>query len=253
MEYTINKLAKISGVTARTLRYYDEIGLLKPLRVASTGYRIYGQHEVTTLQQILLYREQGFTLDEIKRLLFYSNMNLELAFVQHLQALRTERKRLDKIIETVQKSLNNMRGETIMQDTEKFEGLKKSLIEENEQKYGAEIRQKYGDAAIDQSNAKINGLTQAEYTESERLRCEYEELLVAALKTGNPASELAQKACDLHRQWLSIYYPAYSKQYHAGLAEMYVADERFKEHYEKLGSGCAEFLAAAIKIYVEAT
>ncbi|MCL2014787.1 MAG: MerR family transcriptional regulator, partial [Defluviitaleaceae bacterium] len=192
MEYTINKVAKISGVTARTLRYYDEIGLLKPLRVAATGYRIYGQDELTTLQQILLYREQGFSLEEIKRLLFYSGMNLELAFVEHLKALQKERKRLDVIIQTVQKSLDTMRGATTMTDKEKFTGLKKSLIAENEQKYGKEIRQKYGDKVVDASNAKLSNLTQKQYNESERLRCEYEETLVSALQTGDPASELAQ-------------------------------------------------------------
>ncbi|MCL2527220.1 MAG: TipAS antibiotic-recognition domain-containing protein [Defluviitaleaceae bacterium] len=136
-----------------------------------------------------------------------------------------------------------------MQDKEKFEGFKQSLIDENEKKYGAEIRGKYGDKAIKDSNASLKGLTQAQYDESERLSLLLEETLKAAMEKGGPASETAQKACELHRQWLSIFYPDYSKAYHKGLADMYVADERFKDHYEKIAPGCAEFLREAVNVY----
>ena len=136
-----------------------------------------------------------------------------------------------------------------MSNREKFEGFKQALIDENEREYGAEIRAKYGDKAIDESNAAIKGLTEELYDEGEKLRIEFEETLKAAADSGNPAGKLAQKACDLHRQWLCIYYPAYSKAYHVGLGEMYVADERFKQVYEKLAAGCTEFLRDAICIY----
>jgi hypothetical protein len=136
-----------------------------------------------------------------------------------------------------------------MSDHEKFEGFKASLIHENEEKYGDEIRAKYGHTAIDASNAKLKGLTQAQYDEGERLRLACEEALKAAFSTGDPAGEPAQEACDLHRQWLSVFYPQYSKAYHLGLGEMYVADERFAAHYERLAPGCTAFLRDAIKVY----
>ncbi|MDR2558124.1 MAG: TipAS antibiotic-recognition domain-containing protein [Oscillospiraceae bacterium] len=136
-----------------------------------------------------------------------------------------------------------------MSNQEKFEGFKQSLIDKNEQKYGEEIREKYGDKAIDESNANLKGLTQEQYNESERLRIEFEETLKSALGTNDPAGESAQKACDLHRQWLMVFYPKYSKEYHLGLAEMYVADERFKAHYEKIAVGCTDFLHDAIHVY----
>ena len=136
-----------------------------------------------------------------------------------------------------------------MSDQEKFEGLKQSLIDENERKYGTEIREKYGDTAVDESNAKLKGLTQKQYDEGERLRIEMETTLKAAFDVGDPAGELAQKACDLHMQWLCIFYPKYSKEYHMGLGEMYVADERFRANYDKLAPGCTEFLRGAINIY----
>ena len=91
MEYSGNKLTKMSGVSARTLRYYDEIGLLKPKRVAESGYRIYGQEEVDALQQILFYRELGFALDEIKQLTQTPGFNREQAFLRHLAELNKQR------------------------------------------------------------------------------------------------------------------------------------------------------------------
>ena len=136
-----------------------------------------------------------------------------------------------------------------MTDNEKFEGFKQSLVDENEQKYGDEIRDKYGDSVIDESNAKLKGLSQAQYAEGERLRIEYEQGLKSAFEIGDPAGETSQRACDLHRQWLCVFYPKYSKEYHIGLGEMYVADERFKANYEKIAPGCTEFFRDAIKIY----
>jgi hypothetical protein len=151
--------------------------------------------------------------------------------------------------ETHISSYEKNKGETTMTDQEKFEGFKQNLIDENEQTYGKEIRAKYGDTIVDESNATVKGLTKEQYDKGEQLRFEMEEALKAAFETGDPAGELAQKACDLHKQWLCIYNPKYSKEYHVGLGEMYVADERFRANYDKLAPGCTEFLRDAINIY----
>jgi len=249
VEFTVNKLSKMSGASARTLRYYDEINLLKPAQVAESGYRMYGQEELDTLQQILFYRELGFPLDEIKGILYAAGFDKERAFQSHLAELNKKRERLDVLINNVTKSMSAMRGEIEMADNEKFEGFKQTLAAENEEKYGTEIRAKYGDVVVDASNAKIKGLTQCQYDEGERLRVAYEGKLLSALEIGDPTSETAQEACDLHRQWLLVFNPNYSKEYHIGLGEMYVADERFKAHYEKMDSGCAEFFRDAINAY----
>ena len=205
MEYTVNKLSKMSGVSARTLRYYDEIGLLKPVRIAVSGYRLYGQKEVDILQQILFYRELDFPLDEIKSIIYSADFDLEQSFNHHLAELCNKRRRLDVLINNVTKSMSVMKGETAMTDKEKFEGFKQSLIDENEQKYGDEIRTKYGNETVDASNTKLKGLTQEQYDEGERLRIAYEDKLKEALATGNPNGDLAQEACDLHRQWLCVF------------------------------------------------
>jgi DNA-binding transcriptional MerR regulator len=251
MEYTINKLSKMSGVSTRMLRHYDKINLLKPSRVGESKYRFYGQEQVDMLQQILFYKELDFSLADIKALLSASDFDRGRAFSKHLSMLQNKRERLDSLILNVTKSIIAMKGEVTMSNQEKFDGFKQSLIDENEQKYGDEVRAKYGDAVVDESNANLKRLTQEQYDESEKLRVEFEETLKAAFNTGDPSGESAQKACDLHRQWLTVFYPKYSKEYHLGLAEMYVADERFKAHYEKLGVGCTEFLRDAINIYAQ--
>jgi len=249
MEYTVNKLAKLSGVSARTLHYYDQIGLLTPARDSSNKYRVYNENDVNKLQQILFYRELGVSLDDIKVLLAAPDYDAKTTLQSHLTKLKQKRNRIDLLINNVTKTIDSMKGVTTMSDKEKFEGFKQKLIDENEQKYGCEIRKKYGNTAVEESNAKLKGLTQAQYDESERLRIEFEETLKSAHKTGDPAGDLAQKACELHKQWLCVFYPGYSKEYHIGLGEMYVTDERFKANYEKLAPSCAAFLRDAINVY----
>lgn len=249
MEYSMNRLTKLAGISPRSLRYYDEIGLLKPARVADSGYRFYGQAQVDALQQILLYREMGFSLQEIKRLLSSPDFNRAQAFESHLTSLQEKRERLDRLIENVRKSLAEMKGEIKMSDQEKFVGFKQKLIVENEQRYGKEIRETYGEEAVKAAHDRIGKLSQEVYDHAERLRLDFEQQLLAAFETGDPAGALAQQACDLHRQWLCVYSPHYSKEYHKGLADMYVADQRFRVNYDKLAPGCTEFLRDAIHIY----
>ena len=251
MEYTVNKLAKLSGVSARTLRYYDEIDLLKPKRISSNGYRIYGEDQVNMLQQILFYRELGVSLDEIKEIIGAPSFSREKALKAHLIALTAKKEQIEFMIDNVIKTIGSMKGENIMSDKEKFKGFKKKVIEENEKKYGKEIREKYGNEVVDGSNAKVAGMTEEQWKMQEKLSKDINENLKAAMETGDPAGELAQKVCDLHRQWLCMFWKEgmYSKEAHRGLGEMYVYDERFKAYYDKIGEGAAEFLRDALNVY----
>ncbi len=139
-----------------------------------------------------------------------------------------------------------------MSDKEKFKGFIHNLVNENEKKYGVEIRKRYGEDVVEQSSAKVRGMTREQYEESERLAKEYQDALKEAFEQGDPTSELAQKACDLHRQWLCHYWPAYSKEAHVGVTQMYVDDPRFKEYYDKIAPGCATFLRDAVLEYAKA-
>jgi DNA-binding transcriptional MerR regulator len=249
VEYTIQKLGNLAGVSTRTLRYYDEIGLLKPARTNSSGYRIYGRREVDLLQQILFYRELGLSLEDIRSIVTDPGFDGTRALREHRNQLLDKRKQLDALIANVEKTIASHEGRISMQDQEKFEGFKKQLIEENERKYGREIREKYGEDTIKKSNQKLMNMTQEEYAKVTQLENEVKVALAEAMKTGDPAGELAQKAADLHKQWLTFYWNEYSKEAHAGLAQMYVDDERFKAYYDKDQPGAAKFLRDAIQIY----
>lgn len=249
MEYSINALAKLAGVSVRTLHFYDEKKLLTPRRISSNGYRVYGEKEVDALQQILFYRELGLSLDEISRIMHARNYDGTSALSQHLTALIAKRDRLDLVIANVEKTILSLKGEITMSDKEKFEGFKKNLIDENEKKYGKEIRTLFGDQAIDDSNAKLMGLTPEQYAEEQDLSLEINQTLKQALEQGDPAGELAQKVCGMHKKWLCFFWKKYSREAHMGLAQAYVDDPRFRKYYDDIAPGCAEFLRDAIMIY----
>ncbi|MDR2043640.1 MAG: MerR family transcriptional regulator [Clostridium sp.] len=249
MEYTINQLAKLAGVSTRTLRYYDQCGLLPPKAVRSSGYRIYGQAQVDRLQQILFYRELGMGLTEIGRSLAEKDFDRQAALQNHLAALLEKRQRLDSLIDNVKRSIQTMKGEIKMTDEEKFEGFKQKLLADNERNFGDEIRRKYGNEAIDRSNAKLRRMTEERYAELEKLTQEMNDTWKAAFEQGDPHSQLAQKACELHKQWLSFSWAAYSKEAHIGVTQMYVEDPRFTAYYDRIAPGCAKFLRAAVQIF----
>ena len=249
MEYTINKLAKLAGISTRALRYYDELGLLSPARVSSNGYRIYGQKEIDRLQQILFYRELGVSLEEIRNILASKDFDGLSALESHLTALLARREQLNSLVANVEKTIKTMKGEMIMSDQEKFEGFLQKLVDHNEHQYGEEARAKYGDERVNRSNAKVLNMSKEQFTELERLTEDLNETLKAAFEQGDPASELAQKACELHKKWLCFYWDDYNKEAHKGVTQMYVDDPRFTAYYDKIAPGCATFLRDAVAIY----
>jgi len=251
MEYTVQKLARLAGVSTRTLRYYDEIDILKPAKINSSGYRIYGQREVDLLQQILFYRELGVSLEQIKAIVTSPGFNSVVALKQHREQLLDRRRQLNLLIVNVDKTIAMHEGRISMTDNEKFEGFKQQMIEENEQKYGKEIREKYGDKKVDESNLKLRGMTEEQFEAMTSLEEELKRTLAEAYKTGDPASEAAQRAAELHKQWLGYTWKEYSAEAHAGLAQMYVDDERFTAYYDAEQPGTAQFLRDAIFIYTD--
>lgn len=252
MEYTINNLSKLAGISTRTLRYYDEIGLLKPSRVSSSGYRIYTQVEIDLLQQILFYKELELPLEKIKVIITKENFDCKNALYEHKENLLQKQKQIQKLLESVDKSIKSLEGEIEMSNKEKFEAFKKDKLKQNEEKYGKEIREKYGEKRVNESNKKFANLTEEEYSEVEKLSNKINETLKESIKTKEPSSELAQECVKLHKKWLS-YFGNYPPMAHLGLGQMYVDDPRFTEYYEtNVGKGAAEFLRNAIGIYYNA-
>ncbi|WP_314067639.1 MerR family transcriptional regulator [uncultured Vagococcus sp.] len=251
MEYTINKLAKLAGVTTRTLRYYDQIALLTPSYTTQSGYRIYGQEEVDKLQQILFYRELDLTLEQIATILNQPNLDYLTLLESHREALVLKNQRLSALIHTIDSTISAQKGEITMTDTQKFEAFKQDLIKENEASYGDEIRKKYGDERIDASNAALMTMTEVAYqamqTNEQRLL-----VLLADHGTIEVPSEKAAEIFSLHKEWLTQAWSKkkYSAEAHKGLAEMYITTPDFTAYYDsKVGEGATRLLNAIIQYY----
>ena len=236
MEYTVKQLAGLAGVSVRTLHYYDEIGLLPPARVTQAGYRLYGPAQVDALQSILFYRALGVPLKQIGALMADASAGRLAALQSHRAALLCRRAQLDALLATLDKTILTEEGKCAMTDAEKFEGFKQKLVAENEAEYGAEARGKYGDTAVDASNAKLMARINA--------------ALAAAVRAGEaPDGPEGRRIAGLHKQWLCFTWPKYTPKAHLGLAEMYVADERFTAYYDAETPGCAAFLRDAVAAF----
>ncbi|MBS7526671.1 MerR family transcriptional regulator [Fusibacter paucivorans] len=248
--YSITELANLSGITTRTLRYYESIGLIEAGRNAESGYRFYDEVAVDQLQHILILRELAVPLKDIASILKKPNDEVS-QLKAHLNALKDEEKRLKRIIATVEKTIVSKERGTIMDNHEKFEGFKAERIAENEALYGEEIRRRYGNDTIDAANEKFLKLTPKKAQEAEGLSAEIERLILEGLRSGDSEGIIAKKLAEVHRDWLTIYWVEYAGETHRQLAEMYLSDDRFKVYYERIGEGATAFLVNAIKAHIK--
>ena len=247
MEYSIQELSRLSGVTTRTLRWYDQIGLLKPSRVAESGYRYYGGAEVDRLQDILYYRALGVELARIKECLDDPSFDRLAALRSHLAALEAERDRLEQLIRSVKDTIEAEERNEIMSDEQKFEAFKQRAVAHIEEVYGAETRARYGDKEVDEANAAVMNLTREQYQEWTDLGREIQKRLEAAVRSEVlPESETGRDITALHRRWLTITGTPYDPARHRGIAALYIADPRFMAYYDKAVPGCARFLSDAV-------
>lgn len=230
MEYTIKKLGEMAGVSARTLRYYDEIGLLKPCRISSSGYRIYGEHEVDLLQQIMFYKTIGMKLEQIKETILNPSYDTNSSLIEHHKNLLLQKEHLEQLIIMVEKTISHNRGELNMSNKEKFAAFKKEKIKENEDKYGKEIRKKYGNESVDESYNKFSNISEEEFLKMNDIENAMIENLIIVANDNNLDSQEAKIVYENHKQWLE-FNMSYNKKIHKSLAEMYVADERFAKYY----------------------
>jgi len=195
--YTVGSLAKLAGVTVRALHHYEDEGLLHPERTAS-GYRRYGAADVERLQQILLLRSCGLSLGAIRDAFADDRFDFRAVLTDHLATLRARQKELETLMGTVEKTIASLEGRCTMTDKERFEGMKARAIAENEEHYGAEVRRRHGDAAMDAANERMAGMTEAEWNDAKALEAAILEQLVQAKATGDPTGEAARELCAMH-------------------------------------------------------
>ena len=234
----IKEFAEFSGVSVRTLHYYDEIGLLKPAFVdKATGYRFYDESSVLRMQDILFYRELDFSLKNIGEILSSPDYDSKKSLEEQRKLLTLKKERLERIISSIDEA---MKGKNIMNafDNSEFE------------KFKAEAKEKWGKTeAFEEFESKNKNRSEAE---NNFLGGEMMDIFrkLGEIKSLSPASEEAQSLVKTLQDFITNHYYTCTDKILSGLGKMYIGDERFKENIDKAGgAGTAEFAAKAIEIY----
>lgn len=235
----VKEVANLSGVSVRTLHHYDAIGLLVPDQVSEAGYRQYSDENLATLQQILFFKELGFSLKRIKELLDSPSFERREAFEMQRAMLVKKRRRVDEMIQTIDKTIQYEKGAIQMTNEERFKGF--DFTEGNA--YEAEARERWGDEAVDQANRKAEDPAFGE--EMNRIYFK-----LAEIRHLDPASKEAQEVIG---EWYDFLITKcnFPKEGFAGLGQMYVTDERFTKNIDQFGEGLARFMCEAMRLFSE--
>ncbi|WP_159882097.1 MerR family transcriptional regulator [Paenibacillus puerhi] len=240
----VKEVADLVGISVRTLHHYDEIGLLVPDGTTEAGYRVYSDDNLELLQQILFYRELGFSLKSIKAIVNSAGFDRQKALEMHRSMLLEKRRRLDDILATVEQTIRHTKGEISMTNQEKFKGFDFS-----HHPYEEEARQRWGDEAVDRSKGKLAAKPgQEQEALGEAMNDIYRKL--AELRHGSPAAEEAQAAIGEWYAFLNTL-GSYTPEAFRGLGHMYVDDERFTANIDKFGTGLAMFMKEAMEVFAD--
>ncbi|SEJ30290.1 DNA-binding transcriptional regulator, MerR family [Bhargavaea ginsengi] len=238
----VKEVAELTGVSIRTLHHYDRIGLLSPEHVTEAGYRQYSERDLETLQQILFFRELGFQLKQIGQILQNPDFDRIEALALQREALLEKRSRLDRMIQTLENTIQDAKGEIEMTDKEKFQGF-----DFTNNPYEEEARQRWGNEAVDRSNKALADMgAQGQKQISEQMEALFRKL--AAMRHQDAGSDEVQQSIGEWHAFLNSMGHSYSPEAFRGLGQLYIQDERFTRNMDKFGDGFARFMAEAMGI-----
>lgn len=242
-DHDISAVARMTGVTSRTLRHYDHIGLLTPAWTTPDGRRHYGDEELVRLQHILVLRSLGTSLERIQRIVATESNDEAIALMrEHLAALRREHDRYGRLVATVSHTITMLEEGGNMSTQELFDGF-------DHAQYEPEARERWGDNAVETSQAAWKSLgpdgRDAHHREHEAIATGIAE---HAAKGASPDDAAVQDIVARHYRWTTTFWTPDAAAY-LGLGQMYVDDDRFKATYDAFGAGTAELLRDAIAVY----
>ncbi len=246
--YTAGQLAERAGVSTRTLRHYEDMGLLNPER-ADNGYRVYGSNDVRRLGHVLAMRACGLPLSTIGTLLKDPQADVRCVLSDHLESLRVRGRQLEEAMGRTQAAIEAIERMDSMDDTARFEQMKAQAVQANEERYGKEARQRHGETAVDAANQNLLSMSQDEWDAKEALEESIKVQLRLAMANGDVHGADARELAHMHERWIRMHWGsgAYSPQAHRGLARGYLADPRFRDYYDAAaGNGATEFLVDAL-------
>lgn len=243
--YTVKSLAKLAGVSVRTLHHYDEIGLLSPAERSEKGYRYYRKAELFRLQQIMFYKTLGYELGKVKQILDKESFDLITSLQFQKEELRKKSDNLELLITTIDKTISELKNkEGMITDEEMYEGFSA----EEAQSMQKEARERWG-GEVDAVHQNIKQMSKQGWSETKQ---EAEEInLWLANLIHKPVDDVeVQKVVQLHFQHMNKFYEVSEARYR-GLADMYVQDDRFKDYYERVKPGLANFLNRGIHVFCD--
>ncbi|PSR53475.1 MerR family transcriptional regulator [Adhaeribacter arboris] len=248
--YSVKKLAALAGVSVRTLHLYDQIGLLKPSIRTEKKYRMYGKAEALRLQQILFYKELQMPLKEIAEILDDPHFNTLSALELHKKELQQRKKRLDTLLQTIDKTIDHLKNKTMLSTEELYEGLPKETTET----WRKEAQEKWG-SAFEHSENHLRNKTKPDFERlKEQANANLKKLL--SLMNEEPTSEKVQKEIAEHYEiirefWGTSATPDKQAKAYAGLGDLYVSDERYTSQEGKPNPVFAQFLNKAMKHFAK--
>lgn len=246
MSWSIAEVSKLSGVTSRTLRHYDAIGLLAPAWTDQSGRRHYEQDQLLRLQRILLLRELGLSLDAIGEVLAAQDRHGTIEVLgRHRAWLLEERKRLGRLVRTVEHTIAHLQEGGDMPAEKMFEGFEHNPYED-------EARQRWGNDAIDASYARMKGWTPEQHEQAKAGFAQTTTALRELVDADVPVDDdRAQQVIDGHYQWICLFWTPNQESYE-GLADLYYDDDRFRQNIGGGDDALVAYLRDAMKAYAQA-
>ncbi len=245
--YQIKELSELAHISTRTLRYYDQIGLLSPRRYQSSKYRVYDHHDVDKLQHILFYKALGIELKEIKKLLNHKSVNRINILKEQLHDMIQKKNQLDYLILNLTQTIESIERNIEMTDKDKFKGFKEETIQANDNLYHDEVIEKWGKTDYEKSKQAMKNMTEDEFKAfmdlGEQIK---KELKIASDQNLSYSSPQVQNIAKMHQTWLTTAWGTYDKDAHLSIVTMYEADERFKSYYDSEKEGLAHLLNQAV-------
>jgi len=248
MAYTVKKLAKLSGVSVRTLHFYDEIGLLKPAYYGDNNYRYYEEVELLMLQQILFFRELGFSLSDIQRIISSSDFDKVATLESHKKILKKNLNQTKELIETVDKTIAHLRGKETMKLEEIFHG------------FNAQKQKHYEDFLVEsgvsrdvlkKSKENTKDWSKEKWLETKRVGDDIHTELVAAINRHlSPSSPEVQTIIKKHYQMTKLFWTPTRESYIA-LSELYASHPDFVKFYDDIHPKLLRFFMDAMRVYAE--
>jgi DNA-binding transcriptional MerR regulator len=248
MAYTVKELAKISGVSVRTLHWYDEIGLLKPAYHGANSYRYYEEVQLLLLQQILFFRELGFNLNDIQKLLSQNDFDNIKALYAHRKVLEKDIARKNSLIATIDKTIQHLRGKQVMKDEELYYGFDKAKQKEYEQ-YLVKYHGTDAEKLLLESKKVTAKWDKDEWDDVKNQGDAIHKALAEVIEQGAKAdSDAVQAIIHRHCQLQGRFHEV-TKNMYIGLSELYAQHPDFKKFFDVYHPKMIEFIGEAMRFY----